>query len=252
MQKQLKKFHENLEAKTRFNHSSLDVLNVNIRVINKFNCDLPKVKNNKVIGIDTLPDEIKKSQKEVKDSDCIDLLGVYCSPTKCDKANILLCDEKIKNVAKRYSVSLDIMQEFILIHEYAHAYMYSVCSANLTTDVTKSVQHVIIEESLATAVALKYMQDLPEYTKLVSFVERQAIQYRIGLDFLSNFSDLLEELMMIWKINKGEEGWAEKRFISLYENKNFNLEAFGMSLKYEKTVKKIGKYADLLGDDLEK
>jgi len=199
----LQTIKSNRYKKLDFNRKKLSCMDVNLTVIECFKrCiileDMEDFKD--------LPDEIKNLSKEKKSNnypnECIDLLGVYIAPFSNDKANILLSREKIYDVAKRYNLEFESIYNFVKIHEYAHASMCPKladenCNININT-----ASYVLLEESLATAIALKKMRSTAEYSKLEQFVNAQALQYRYGLELLNQYENKIEYMMIVWKALK--------------------------------------------------
>ena len=62
--------------------------------------------------------------------------------------------------------------------------------------------YVLIEESLATAYALKVFSSDKEFSKLKMFVRHQPIQYMLGLKVFDRFKDVIELLMLRWRFEK--------------------------------------------------
>lgn len=183
-----------------FDRKRLDCFDVNLAVIENFKCCKPLQEYD---GYNDLPDDIKNEvnkQESIK-NECLDVLGVYIAPTKDDNANILLSKEKIFDVAEKYKIKDDCcFYHFVKIHEYAHA---SMCTQLWNIGkYNKDARYVIIEESLATAIALKMMNKVDDYNKLESFVSSQPFEYRYGLKLLKEHSDCIEDLMVIWKLAK--------------------------------------------------
>ena len=198
-----------------FDEDKLSCMDVNLTVIEQFK----HCKNLKELeGYEDLPQEIKELDTK-KSIECIDLLGVYIAPTKNDKANILLSKEKIEDVAKKYLIDIECLYNFVKIHEYAHASMCPIL-ANKNCKINKrTALYTLIEESLATAVALKKMKNTTEYSKLEKFVTNQPLQYRYGLKLITEFEKDIEEMMICWKKYKSGD--------RCYENKEFYEDSTG-------------------------
>ena len=181
-----------------FNKNRLSCMDVNLKVIKKF-----KLCQN-ISDMDGF-DEIKESalkyvdtQVNIVKDECLDLLGVYISPSNSDKGNILLSKEKIQRVSKKYDLVYECLYSFVKIHEYAHASMCPILSNNSLSYEYNAV-YVLIEESLATAMALKKMKNISEYEILEKFVRSQPLQYRFGLYLMDKHEGCIEILMQIWK-----------------------------------------------------
>ena len=192
--------------KLNFDREKLSCVDVNLKAIENFN---DKCKNFKELeGFNQLAENIKQMAEEDKNSNenCIDLLGIYLSPTNGDKANIFLSKEKIKEVAIEYDIEFDIIYNFVKIHEYAHASMCPKLAQYTEYNVnSKSASYVLIEESLATAIALKKMKNIADYDKLEDFVKHQPTQYRYGLELLNKYEKDIENIMILWKLSKYKE-----------------------------------------------
>ena len=188
-----------------FDRKRLSCFDVNLSVIEKFNSCEHNLKN--LEGYDDLEESIKQLIEEHSvhaTHECIDLLGVYIAPTDNDKANILLSKEKIASTAKEYSMDFESLYNFIKIHEYAHACMCPILDQKKTSKFKRDVAYVIIEESLATAIALKKMKNLSEYQKIKQFVNNQPFQYSYGLILLLKHENEIEDIMVRWKKEKSD------------------------------------------------
>jgi len=230
-----------------FDRKRLSCFDVNLAVIGKFNDCCQDIKE--LVGWNELPLEIKKLDTEElarNKGNCLDLLGVYIAPTNNDCANILLSKEKIYDVAVKYTIDKECMYNFVKIHECAHASMcgklfYTSKELSCTSTINQnSASYVLIEESLATAIALKMMKNVPDYNKLEDFVLHQPLQYRYGLELLKNNENKIEELMQKWKFTKCYEGKIS--FQSFFDDK-CSLETHFSLCMYELTndVKYLSK-----------
>lgn len=140
-------------------------------------------------------------------NECLDFLGVYIPPTDQDNANILISKEKIVEVAEKYKIRKTTLYRFVKIHEYAHAVMcpFLAPAKQYQTKRISSINHdiyTIIEESLATAIALKMFKYHTAFPKLLSFVENQPIQYVTGIAVFEHSEIELEALMDNWLMFK--------------------------------------------------
>ena len=186
--------------KLDFDRKQLSCMDVNLSVIERFKLCEHNLK--KLDGYNDLGNSIKEQIEEApaNDSDeCLDLLGVYVAPTNRDKANILLSKEKIASVAKRYNMDFETLYNFVKIHEYAHASMCPILANTSNCKPEKRIAYLIIEESLATAVALKRIKNLSDYPQIEKFVRNQPFQYRYGLHVLQTYSNDVEKIMILWK-----------------------------------------------------
>ncbi|MDF1878404.1 hypothetical protein JHD46_01980 [Sulfurimonas sp. SAG-AH-194-C20] len=192
-------------------------------------------------------DEKFKTELELRADECLDMLAVYCHPTSVDNANILMSIENIAKVAKRYNVDYETFFDFVKIHEYAHAYMCEILAGNLkkVSESCKTAKYIILEESFATAIALKYLKKSNDYKKLEKFVENQAPQYRYGLEILESYEDNLEEIAKLWVNKKKEDIEVYFDFFMNKEKYNYD-ELVKLNKEYREMRKKIGKYTDLL------
>lgn len=205
--------------KLDFDRKMLICVDINLNAINHFK----KCRNLKELPFfDKLPEKFKSMSEEDRvkkpSEECLDLLGVYISPQNDDRGNIFLSKEKIDKVAIEYNIEFDAMYNFVKIHEYAHAAMCPKLSKYEKCNIDKnSASYELIEESLATAVALKRMKNIPDYDKLEKFVMNQPTQYRYGLDLLNKYEKNIENIMIIWKLSKCLE---QNEFDT--EDKDFN------------------------------
>jgi len=214
----------------------LSSMDVNLSVIDKFkSCrNLKEYKDFEAV---------KKTFEEIDFEKewiyCTDSLGVYIAPlitdegNLLDKGNILLSKEKISEVARKISIDTEALYFFVKTHEYAHAIM---CPKLLGNDIDarykSTALYVMIEEALATAIALKCFKSSDIYSELCKFVQQQPPQYRLGLYIVNNFFEYVEDLMCRWKIAK-----RSGDINSLKQRKN--------SQEYEKF---LGKICELTGD----
>jgi len=212
----------------------LSCMDVNLSVIDKFK-SCGNLKEYKDF------EDVKKTFEEIDfeedGRDCIDLLGVYIAPlvtddgNLLDKGNILLSKEKISEVARKIGIDTEALYYFVKTHEYAHAIM---CPKLLAHDIEEKYKkftalYVMIEEALATAIALKYFKSSDVYNELYKFVQQQPPQYRAGLYIVDNFFEYVEDLMCRWKIAKSSGDISS----SFKQRKN--------SQEYEKFLGKIYK-----------
>ena len=189
--------------KLDFSRKNLSCMDINLTVIECFKrCVILEAMED----FKDLPDEIKSLSKEKKNDnyldECIDLLGIYIAPLSKDKANILLSKEKIYELGKKYNLEFESIYNFVKIHEYAHASMCpKLAGENCYININKA-SYILLEESLATAIALKKMRSTAEYSKLEKFVDGQALQYRYALELLNKYENKIEYMMIVWKMLK--------------------------------------------------
>jgi len=144
-----------------------------------------------------LKDFLRKD--EDKYEECIDIIGVY---KECDKDIVIfLAKNKIKNLAKKYNVSFENLYNFVKIHELAHGFMSPFVN-NYKKTSYYNIEDIVIEESLATAFALKVIKRSRQFLKIQKFVENQPIQYKFGLKVFEIFENSIELLMILWKMSK--------------------------------------------------
>jgi len=110
--------------------------------------------------------------------------------------------------------------------------------------ITPSATSIIIEESFATAFALKHMKDSKYFTQLLEFVDNQSIQYKYGHYIYNKYKESIECLMLFYKFIKYLRITSNKQNllpISLDEIKKI------VNLKDTELEDKCMKLADDLG-----
>jgi len=138
-------------------------------------------------------------EKEYIYEECIETIGVY---KECYKNIVIfLAENKIKNLAKKYNVNVENFFNFVKVHELTHGFMSPFVS-NYKKESYHNIEDIVIEESLATAFALKVMKRSKQFSKIQKFVENQPIQYKFGLKVFEVFENSIELLMILWKMSK--------------------------------------------------
>ena len=233
------KLVRSIHSKTNlvFEKEKLSIMDVNYYVIKKFvHCKDNYQNILEAIKIICSDDE-KYTNYEIQGADCIDLLGVYISPsvvddTIKDNGNILLSKEKIAQISIKRKIDFSVLYNFVKMHEYAHAAMSPeiigeyTCIENIFDE---DVLSLVIEEGLATAIALKQFKNTSHYQKLCDFVDSQPPQYRIGLFFIEKFEPYIFDLMARWKNFKRSNAKQIKKELEY-------------SKEYEAFVKKLDAY----------
>ena len=205
-----------------FNIDKVKVFNVNKNVIKHLNfcLDLEKYDDFKEIE-NKIKKDIKNDKnikegnktKEERKNSCLDLLGVYVASIN-EEANILLAKNKINEVAKTCKIAQKDLYDFVKLHEFGHAIMceilvhpvldkyIDIIDEKPSGKITPSATSIIIEESFATAFALKNMKGSKYFEQLLEFVDNQPIQYKYGHYIYDKYEKCIEHFMVFYKFIK--------------------------------------------------
>lgn len=150
-------------------------------------------------------------------SPCMEMLGVYLAPQipLSENGNIIICPECIEKAIQgcsqaNQSSNYELLYLAVETHEYAHALMCPRLDKYELYDKlnAKATYYTLLEESLANAYMLFVMKKNPDFTFLKAFVNKQPVQYRLGLVLYEKFNfAAIKKYMHTWKHAKRASGW---------------------------------------------
>ncbi|MBR5603628.1 MAG: hypothetical protein IKW51_05400 [Bacteroidales bacterium] len=130
-------------------------------------------------------------------------LGLYYRNYSNNKREIILFEDVIKSAANGDKEYLDNLIWKVIVHEYAHAIMDTMCNGDELRQQDPKL-YKYREESLANAFALKVLEKslgtiitLSGFDKIKEFVDKQDEEYKHGLDLYQR-DDLLK-MMEFWR-----------------------------------------------------
>ena len=169
----------------------------------------------RLVGEKEMPDDPIKGEEVL-----LDTLGAYRS---CDGKNepiILLCPDKILNVAenKNFKIDAKLLCKIVLIHEFAHALMdtnnwnknqeFTITKRD-TDEQKRSDAYIFMEESLASMLTLKYFKEIAkeDVATVEDFISNhQPPIYKFGITQLELIADWKE--WRAYKANKNPDFWS--------------------------------------------
>ncbi len=143
------------------------------------------------------------SENKNKNDDAQNYLGYYCRNYSNNKREIILFEDAITYEAVYDNEYLDNLIWKVIVHEYAHAIMDTMCNGNKLKQQDPKL-YKYREESLANAFALKVLEKSlgtiitqSGFDKIKEFVNKQDEEYKHGLDLYQR-DDLLK-MMEFWR-----------------------------------------------------